>query len=94
MPAYWIAHTEVTDAESYGEYAKLAGPAIESHGGKFLARGGAHKQMEGNDRARNVLVVFPDMAAAEACYASEAYQAALKFAKGASVRDLVLVEGV
>lgn len=94
MPAYWIANSEVTDPERYGEYAKLAGPAIEAHGGKFLARGGAHKQMEGRDRSRNVLVVFPDMASAEACYSSEAYQAALKFAQGASVRDLVLVEGV
>lgn len=94
MPAYWIANSEVTDPESYGEYARLAGPAIEAHGGKFLARGGAYKQMEGRERARNVLVVFPDLAAAEACYNSEAYQAALKFAKGASVRDLVLLEGV
>lgn len=94
MPAYWIAHSEVTDPETYGKYAKLAGPAIESHGGRFLARGGAHKQLEGNDRARNVLVEFPDLASAEACYNSEAYQAALEFAKGSSIRDLVLVEGV
>lgn len=94
MPAYWIAHAEVTDPASYGEYAKLAGPAIESHGGRFLARGGKHKQLEGNDRARNVVVEFPSLEAAEACYNSDAYQAALTHAKGASVRDLVIVEGV
>ncbi len=94
MPAYWIAHVEVTDAEGYGKYAKLAGPAIESHGGRFLARGGKHRQLEGTERARNVVVEFPDLAAAEACYNSAAYQEALRFAKGASVRDLVLVEGV
>lgn len=94
MPAYWIAHSEVTDATRYGEYAKLAGPAIEAHGGRFLARGGKHKQLEGNDRARNVLVEFPSLEAAEACYNSDAYQAALVHAKGASIRDLVIVEGL
>lgn len=93
MPAYWIAHVEVSDADAYGEYAKRAGPAIAAHGGKFLARGGRHVQLEGKDRARNVLVEFPDLASAEACYNSPAYQEALSYAKGASVRDLVLVEG-
>ena len=93
MPAYWIAHAEVTDAERYGEYARRAGPAIESFGGRFLARGGRHVQLEGNDRARNVVVEFPDLAAAQACYNSPAYQEALSYAKGASVRDLVVVEG-
>ncbi|MBP7001853.1 DUF1330 domain-containing protein [Amaricoccus sp.] len=94
MPAYWIAHVSVTNDEAYGRYAKLAGPAIAAHGGKFLARGGAHVQLEGRDRARNVVVEFPDIAAAEACYRSEAYQAALAHAKGASERDLVVVAGV
>ncbi len=93
MPAYWIAHVEVSDTERYGEYAKRAGPAIAAHGGKFLARGGKHLQLEGNDRSRNVVVEFPDLASAEACYRSAAYQEALGYAKGASVRDLVLVEG-
>ncbi len=92
MACYWIAHVEVTDADRYGEYAKLAGPAIASFGGKFLARGGKHLQLEGNDRARNVLIEFPDIATAEACYNSPGYQEALTFAKGSSVRDVVLVE--
>jgi uncharacterized protein (DUF1330 family) len=94
MAAYWIAHVEVSDIERYGEYARRAGPAIEAHGGRFLARGGRHRQLEGNDRARNVVVEFPSLEAAEACYNSPAYQEALGFARDASVRDLVIVEGV
>jgi uncharacterized protein (DUF1330 family) len=93
MPAYWITNTEVTDAESYGKYAKLAGPAIESFGGKFIVRGGKHQQFEGRDRARNVVVEFADFDTAVACYNSPAYQEALAFAKDASTRDLVIVEG-
>ena len=53
MPkAYWVANVEVTDAEVYGSYAKIAKDAIESHGGTFVARGGRHVQCEGRDRAR------------------------------------------
>ena len=50
MPALWIAHVTVTDADAYGKYAKLAGPAIAKHGGKFIARGGRYVQLEGKDR--------------------------------------------
>lgn len=95
MPtALWIAHVTVTDAEAYGRYAQGAGPAIAAHGGTFLARGGRHVQLEGNDRARNVVARFPSVEAAVACYNSPEYQAALAHAKGASVRDLVVVEEV
>ena len=59
MPAYWIAHVDVTDEALYGEYAKIATEAIAAHGGEFLARGGRYKQLEGKDRARNVVAVFP-----------------------------------
>jgi len=92
MPALWIAHVTVTDAEAYGRYAALAGPAIAAHGGEFIARGGRYVQLEGRDRARNVVARFPSLEAAEACYRSPEYQAALSHAKGASERDLVIVE--
>ncbi|AXQ94247.1 DUF1330 domain-containing protein [Cereibacter azotoformans] len=92
--ALWIANVDVTDAEAYGRYAKGAGPAIAAHGGVFLARGGRHVQLEGRDRSRNVVARFPSVEAAVACYHSAEYQAALDHARGASVRDLVVVEEV
>lgn len=92
MTALWIAHVKVLDAEAYGRYAALAGPAIAAHGGVFLARGGRYLQLEGNDRARNVVARFPSFEAAEACYRSPEYQAALAHARRASERDLVIVE--
>ena len=92
MPALWIAHVKVTDEDAYGRYAALAGPAIEAHGGYFIARGGRYVQLEGNDRPRNVVAKFPSVEAAEACYNSPQYQAALDHARGASERDLLIVE--
>ena len=95
MPtALWIAHVHVTDADAYALYAKAATDAIAAHGGVFLARGGRYVQLEGNDRPRNVVARFPSLEAAVACYNSPDYQAALSHAKGASVRDLMVVEEV
>lgn len=92
MGALWIAHVTVTDAEAYGKYAKLAGPAIAKHGGYFIARGGRFVQLEGKERARNVVARFPSVEAAEACYNSPEYQEALSHARGASERELMIVE--
>ncbi len=95
MPtALWIAHVEVMDPQAYGQYAALAGPAIAAHGGHFLARGGRYVQLEGNDRARNVVARFPSLERAVECYHSPAYQEALSHARGAAIRDLMVVEEV
>ncbi len=92
MSALWIAHVHVTDTEAYKKYAAIATEAIADHGGVFLARGGRYQQLEGNERPRNVVARFPSFDDAIACYNSPRYQEALAFAKGASERDLVIVE--
>lgn len=92
MPALWIAHVTVTDAEAYARYAELAGPAIAKHGGHFIARAGRFVQLEGRERPRNVVAKFPSVEAAETCYHSAEYQEALSHARGASERELLIVE--
>ncbi len=92
MPALWIAHVTVTDEDAYGKYARLAGPAIEKHGGHFIARGGRYVRLEGKDRPRNVVARFPSVEAAEQCYHSPDYQEALSHARGAAERELLIVE--
>ncbi|MDP5216140.1 DUF1330 domain-containing protein [Ruegeria sp. 2205SS24-7] len=92
MAALWIAHVTVTDAEAYGKYAELAGPALAKHGGEFIARAGRYVQLEGKERPRNVVARFPSVEAAVTCYNSPEYQAALDHARGASERELIVVE--
>jgi len=92
MPALWIAHVTVTDQDAYAKYAELAGPAIAKHGGTFIARGGRYVQLEGTERPRNVVARFPSVEAAVDCYNSDDYQAALSHARGASERELMVVE--
>ncbi len=92
MAALWIAHVTVTDEDAYAKYAAIATEAIAAHGGVFLARGGRYVQLEGKDRPRNVVARFPSLEEAVACYNSPRYQEALSHAKGASERDLMVVE--
>ena len=95
MPkAYWIAHVDVTDADAYPDYVATARPAFERHGARFLARGGEVRGLEGTARARNVVIEFPSMAEAMACYESEEYQAAKAIRQRAADGELVIVEGV
>lgn len=92
MGALWIAHVTVTDEAAYAEYAMRATGAIAAHGGVFLARGGKFEQLEGQGRARNVVARFPSLQDAHECYHSDSYQEALIFARGASERELLILE--
>lgn len=92
MPALWIAHVTVTDEEAYKKYAEGATRAIADHGGTFIARGGRFVQLEGKARPRNVVARFRDVETAERCYHSATYQAALNHARGASERELMIIE--
>ncbi len=94
MAAYWIAHVTVTDPERYREYQALGPVAFARFGGRFLARGGEADVMEGPHQARHVVIEFPDLAAARACYASAEYAAARAARAGAAEVALVIVDGV
>lgn len=94
MTAYWFSSADVVDEAALAEYAKLAKPAIEAHGGRYLARGGRHVTLEGREQQRHVIIAFDSFEAARACYDSPDYQKALAHAKKAAVRDLVIVEGL
>ena len=94
MPAYIIAQVNVTDQAKYQEYAKLAGPATQKYGGRFLVRGGAKTTMEGDiPFSRIVINEFPDVEAAKRFYNSVEYQAAKQKRLGAADFNMVIVEG-
>ena len=93
--AYWVScYREITDAAKLAAYAKLAGPALEAAGGRFLARGTAAKTYEAGLPQRTVLIEFESIAAAIAAHDSAAYQAALAALGNGAVRDLRIVPGV
>jgi uncharacterized protein (DUF1330 family) len=96
MPkAYWIScYREVTDAGKLAAYAKLAAPAIEAGGGKFLARGVAAKVYEHGILERTVIIEFESLEQAIAAHDSPAYKAALDALGDGAVREIRIVVGV
>jgi len=96
MPkAYWIsAYRSIRDSDALAAYAKLALPALQNAGGRFLARGAPAKVYEQGVSERTVLIEFASVAAAVAAHDSPAYQEALRALGSAVERDLRIGEGV
>ena len=90
--AYWIAfYHEISDPNKLAAYAKLAGPAIEKGGGRFLARGMPVRVYDEGKMERTVLIEFDSVEQAVAVHESPAYQAALAALQDGVVRDLRIV---
>ena len=94
MAANWVVRVNVLDAKKLQAYAPLAAAALEAHGGRYLARGGAHETTEGSDYARNVKVCWQDMATAQTAYHSLEYQKARDVLVDGAERLFVIVDGL
>ena len=95
MPqAYWISvYRSIHDPDALAAYAKLAGPALQLAGGKFLARGTPVQVYESGVSQRVVLIEFESVAQAIAAHDCPAYRQALAVLGNAVDRDLRIVEG-
>lgn len=94
MPkGYVIGRAIVTNASAYSEYAAKATEAIRKYGGTALCRGGRAEIVEGEGRARNVVIEFESFDAARAYVHSPEYGAARKLRENAGFVDIVVVEG-
>lgn len=83
MPAYWIAHSKITDPTEYKKYTDRVPEIINRYGGKILARGGRYQIMEGPEEFhRHVVIEFPTFERAVACFQSPEYQEAAAFRRG------------
>jgi uncharacterized protein (DUF1330 family) len=94
MPkGYVIGRAKVTNATLWAVYAAKASEVIKQYGGTPLVRGGQMSVGEGEGRARNVVLEFPDYATAKAYLFSAEYAEARKLREGAGEIDLIAVEG-
>lgn len=96
MPkAYWMAtYRSISDPAALAEYAKLAGPAIQAAGGRFLARGMPAQVYEAAVHQRAVLIEFDSVAQATGAHDSLQYQLALKALGNGAERDIRIVEAL
>jgi uncharacterized protein (DUF1330 family) len=92
---YWITfYRSISDPAALAAYGKLAGPAIVSHGGRFLARGEAIEVYEQGIAQRATVTQFESVEQAIAAHDSPAYQEALRALGNTCERDVRIVGGV
>jgi uncharacterized protein (DUF1330 family) len=95
MPkAYWIvSYRSVKNPDALQAYAKLAGPAIQAAGGRFIVRGTPAKTMEAGLNQRTVVIEFDSLDKAAAAYDTPGYRQAIKALGTDNVeRDMRIVE--
>jgi uncharacterized protein (DUF1330 family) len=93
--AYWVAcYRSISNPDALAAYAKLAGPAIQAAGGRFLARGNPSKVYENGVNQRIVIIEFDSVDKGVAAHDSDGYQTALKALGGGADREIRIVEGV
>lgn len=96
MPAYLIVNYNVTDADSYGEYQKGAGPALKIGSEcKVLVLDPSSERLEGDGSGHQTVVLeFESKEKAKEIYESGDYQAVLPTRLGATdAHFAVLVDG-
>ena len=92
--AYWVAtYRSIKNSDALAAYAKLAGPAIQAAGGKFIVRGMPSKTYEAGLNQRVVVIEFDSVDKATGAHDSAAYQEALKLLGNGAERDIRIVEG-
>lgn len=92
-PAYWVAQVRVHDRAGYAAYRAAAAAPIAAAGGRLLVLGGAPEVVAGTMAPETVIVEFPSLAAARACYHGPGYQATLAGRDAAAEVSLAIVEG-
>ena len=96
MAAYWIARAKINDPVEYKKYTDRIPDILAKYDAKVLARGGECKTLEGPEVfERYVVIEFPSMEVAEACFDSAEYQEAATFRRTnqAGQNELTVVAG-
>jgi uncharacterized protein (DUF1330 family) len=97
MPkAYWvICHRSTKSAEKFAAFTKLAYPAIQAAGGRFLVRTSTvARTYEHGLNDRTVVIEFENLAKAMAAYDTPDYKQALRALADGAERDVRIVDGV
>lgn len=92
---YWIvAYRSVSDESAVKAYRALAGPAVDSLGGRLLTSSASQVQAhEGGLQQPTVVVEFDSYEAALAAYESEAYRKARQALASGAERDFRIIDG-
>jgi uncharacterized protein (DUF1330 family) len=95
MNGYVIAQINMLTKEGYKEYVERVPQTIKIFGGKYLARAGEFKSMEGKwNFSRNVIIEFPSYEKAMEWYNSEEYNKIKNLRLNNTEGNLIIIKGV
>ncbi len=95
MTAYVIFDIKVNNPDGYEDYKKLAPPAILKYGGKYIARGGEKKILEGDwNPERVVILEFENINNAKKWINSPEYEVARKLRHKYASSNVIVVQGL
>ena len=95
MSAYVITDVEITDAELFGQFFERVTGTVETHGGRFVARGGEIEVRLGSWTPKRLAVLeFGSMEQARAWLDSPEYTALDDLRSRAANINMVVTEGL
>lgn len=95
MSAFMIARVQVDKPEQMKAYQLQAPEIVKKYKGKYIARGGEVKTLEGPEENRRVVIIeFPTLTDAEAFFHSPEYTEARKLREGAGAFEFIACEGI
>lgn len=94
MSAYVIVNVHTEHPEEYEHYKEMAQKTVTQYGGRYLARGGQMKTLEGSwEPTRIVILEFPSYEKAHEWWHSDDYAPAKALRQRLSTTDLLIVDG-
>jgi uncharacterized protein (DUF1330 family) len=96
MPAYAIGRLRAENWSWLKEYGPPVTALIEKHGGRYLARGGAMKNLEGDEGLPDayVMLEFPSMEQAQAWYDDPEYAPLIELRQANCGLQFHLIQGL
>ncbi|MBV9276848.1 MAG: DUF1330 domain-containing protein [Candidatus Eremiobacteraeota bacterium] len=94
MAAYVIVNVKTSDPVAYERYKEMAQKTVADFGGRYLARGGQMKVLEGSwSPTRIVVLEFPSYERAHEWWNSQNYAPAKELRQRLATTDLLIVDG-
>ena len=95
IKCYIVAEIEVHDSAGFESYRAAVAPMISDAGGRYVVRGGAVRQLEGDaPNRRMVIIEFPSLKMAETFWNSEEYRAVAALRHNSSHSRIYMIEGL
>jgi len=95
MSIYMIIDITIKEPKTYAKYIEKVKPIVESHGGRYLARGGKVTSSAGDWKPERIIIIeFEDMKLLQNCFRSSEYKEIAALRESSTLSRTIIVEGI